>query len=227
MSLDKRLSAIISLLTVMVFLLPTPARGKATETPDTISPTRAFLDLPETTIELLSRNTRLDMLDYYKAGSASKATNNLKGKSYIKTMTPDFLEASLSPSSDMQFKTLKGKDGKEVVMVITTIGEEGDIRDSDVEFYDPALSLLESKRYFKYPKLADFVEIPKGYKTSVREIDEMLPFYTISLEASPENSNLVARIHLGEVLTIEDAKLLEMFLKPQITYIWNGKQYKK
>lgn len=201
------------------------AFAKEREVTDTISARRAFLEMPAGVLDLLSHDTRLDMLTYYDNDSTYRATNNLNGLSTLQTVTPDFLSVQLTDVSSMQFKVLRLKDGKEILMTIYSTGGEGESIDSDIQFYDADLRPLKKEKYFPTPELGDFFDL-KGYKTKLKEIREMMPFYTIMFEANPDNSNVTGTLTVGDTLTLEDLRIIEMFRKPNVTFLWNGKEFK-
>ena len=68
--------------------------GKKAEKPDTITARRAFIEMPSGVLDLLPKDTRLDMLDYYSNDSIWKAINNLRGISYLEKATMRDYEAS-------------------------------------------------------------------------------------------------------------------------------------
>ena len=216
---------LISLLAIVLALLPAVGEAKGKAAPDTISARRAFVELPQSAIDLLPVDLRMDMLDYFDADSLLQATNPLMGVSVLKRLTPDFLEGKVTPSSLMQLKVLRQKGGGDIVMTIYTIGEAGDTQESDVRFYDASLIELPAQKFIKFPQLADFFDT-KGYHTSMREIEDMIPYYSVVFEADPDNSGLTARLALGDILAVEDREIVSLLMKPGISYQWNGKQYK-
>lgn len=212
------------LMTILALLPSLLCMGKKGESPDTISARRAFMEMPVGSLDMLSKNARFDMLAYFDNDSIYGATNNLKGKAYLQKVTDSFLQVKLTEVSTLQLKILKNKDGNDIIMTIYTVGRDGETLDSEIRFYDPRLAELPTEKYFPTPKLSDFFDT-KGYKTSMKDIESILPFYAIELKANPDNSNLTGRITIGDILTTEDMKLVEMFIRPGVTYVWNGKSY--
>ena len=199
--------------------------GKKAEKPDTITARRAFIEMPSGVLDLLPKDTRLDMLDYYSNDSIWKATNNLRGISYLEKVAPDYLSVKLTPVSSMQFKVLKLKDGKEILMTVYTTGGEGENEDSDIEFYDARLNRLDKEKFFPTPKISYFFDT-KGYQTKMKEIEEILPFYTIAFEAFPGLTDVEGRLTYKDAVSIEDGKIIEMFIRPSVKFIWDGKKFK-
>lgn len=210
---------------IILAMLPLLATAKGNESNDTISARRAFLEMPSGNMDLLSKSTRTEMLIYYDNDSIYKAPNNQGGTSQLTKVTPDFLEVELTPSSTLQMKVLKTKDGKDILMTVHTIGAPGDTRDSEIAFYDARLQPLPTEKIFPTPKLETFFDT-KGYKTKMKEVEEILPFHAYFFEASAESPDLTGRLSYDDLLTVEDAGIIQLLVKPQVTFKWDGKRFK-
>lgn len=215
------------LILILLALLPSAmAMAGKKESRDTISVARAFRELPISSLDLLSPEARQQMLSSYKTDSVVNVLNNLSGLSSLEKLTDNYALVKLTPVSTLQIKVLPMKDGNEIVMTIYTTGNNNDSKDSDIAFYDSRLNPLPKEKYFPLPKLSDFFNVSKGFKTNMKEIADMLPFYTIFFEASPSDNNVKGSLTLGDILTVEDQKLVEMFLRPEVNFLWDGKKFK-
>lgn len=183
-----------------------------------------YLNIPA--LEILKRTTRLDMLDYWDADSIYKATNAMEGLSWIEKCTPDYLKVQLTPVSTLELRILPVKKEGVITMAVYTVGTDMQAEDSEITFTDEKLHPLDTKKYFKQPKLEDFFDIPKGSLTSMKEIKEMVPFPTVAYTASPDSDELTARLTVEKYMNLDDYNIIRLFLKPSITMRWNGKEYK-
>ncbi len=202
---------------------------------DTISARRAFVELSATTIDLLSRDTRLDMLDYFDVDSIYRAPNTMDGRSWLETVTPDYLKVVMTSVSTLEIKILPGGKRGDTVMTIYTIGGGTQAADSEVQFYDAALRPLDASKLFKPAVLFDFVEVPKAPKEksntqeaplTKRDIESLVPFPTVEYLASPENTNLTGRLTVGKYMDIESYQRLEPYLTGPVTYRWDGSRFR-
>lgn len=215
----------LSLLILLMFA-PLVMSAKGNAAPDTISARRAFLELPAHVIDLLPQETRLDMVAYWDVDSIWDAPNEFAGISKLTALTPNYAEVSITPVSTMQIKVLPyGKDGN-VVMTVYTTGGAGESKDSDIRFYDASMKELEASKFFKTPLLKDFFKFEKGSKMKMKDIEEMMPFYTIDFTTDPEKNILTGVLTPDDFLTVEDMKLVTLYLKPSIVYQWDGKRLK-
>lgn len=198
---------------------------------DTITAARAFKDIPLHVLDIISRDTRSDMLGYYGRDSIWVAKNAMEGTSHLVKVTLDYLKAVLTRVSTLEIKILPSKKYKDIALTVYTLNNEPGERagDSQLSFFDANLRPLPAKvtdKMFKVPQVKDFFEIPKGSLTTMKEIEDMIPFPTIVYEVSPDNTNLTARLTVGEYISIDDYNILKLFLKPEITYQWTGKEFK-
>lgn len=208
-------------------MLAAAVAASAAEKPDTISMRRAFVDFPAPALDLLTKSMRLDMLDYYEADSIYSVANAMEGLSRLDTVTADYLKVEITPVTSLQLKLLKDRKGADLLMAVYTAGGDGQAPDSDVRFYDANLTELPAEKFLKYPRLKDFFSIPKGSLTSQKEIDSMIPFPTVEFEAYPGSGSLQARLTVENYINIDDFNIIKLFLKPQVTYTWDGKAFKQ
>ena len=110
-------------------------------------------------------------------------------------------------------------------MTLYSIGE-GKGADTDIRFFDSEFSELPRKKFFKEPDLKDFVDIPKGSVTTLKEIRGMLPFYTTEFVADATDNNLKGTLTVGEFIDQDDMNILKLFLRPDITYVWTGTKFR-
>lgn len=111
-------------------------------------------------------------------------------------------------------------------MTVYSIGKDPG-GDSQVSFFNSALKEIPSKNFLPLPQLKNFVNIPKGSVTTMKEIQEMLPFYTTLFNSYPDTDELTAELSLDkDYIDIDDYNILKLFLRPKITYHWTGKNFK-
>lgn len=205
----------------VAFTAIAPAYG-ANEKRDTLNASEVFVNLPLKTLDILSKSKRMDMLDYYAVDSIYKAPNGMEGLSELVKVTPDFLEVKITPVTAMQIVMLRSGKGP-ASMVLYTIGGEGQAADTDVAFFDMDMQELPRKKYLEYPDITDFFNIPD--KDVKERIEELVPFPTIEVAASPGTTDVIARLTVGEFMGRENYDYIKKYLKPELRFRWNGKRY--
>jgi len=200
--------------------------ASANEPVDSLTIRHIFSKLSEPSLDILPVSTRLDMLDYYDTDSIYRAKNSLGGYSELIKVTPGYLKLKISDASDLQIKILPSKKSGKIIMTIYTVGGDSRARDSELRFYNPALQELPGGKIIRLPKLKDFFSMPRGSLTSMKEIEQMVPFTTMEFNAEAKNSDLTAHLTVGEYINNDDYNIMKLFLKPGITYRWQGDKFK-
>lgn len=209
-----------------ILLMPSVCHARKAQTPDTISARRAFLEMPSIELDMINKNARLDMLDYYDSGSDRRVGNNLYGEAWLEKLTPDYIRVHLSPVSTLQLKVLSLAGGNDIIMAVYTVGDDGGMKDSDVSFYDPHFRPLPSSKYLPDIRLEDFLA-SKDRKEALKELRDLLQFYGMDFELSPDSDRLTATLSYTETVPVEATDVLASLLKPEIFYCWDGKHFLK
>lgn len=179
----------------------------------------AFTEAPQGVFLLLNRNDRLDMIDFFKAGSAAKVTNALDGKSRITAMTDKQIEVEMTPSSVYTLSLLPGGDEMALVTTLSTPS-----RDSRINFYSTAdWKQLDSKGRFTPPSLDDWLT-PAG-RDNREMVEMMVPFIMAIYTLDPATGTLTVTNDLATFLTPETYAEIAEYLHPSLTYVWNGRKF--
>lgn len=191
---------------------------------DTLTARDAFINYPATSLELLTRSMRLDMLDYYDADSICKIRNTMGGVSYLEMVKPDYLKVVLTDVSTLEIKILPYKKG-EVVMSIYTVGSVTQAPDSDVRFFNEDMKQLETKKFFKTPELTDFFDLKNNPGVTINDIEHLVPFPSIVYNVSQDENVMSARLTVGHFLDKDSKEKLQKLEKRQLIMRWNNKKW--
>lgn len=200
------------------------------DAPEKITAREAFVNLPPSVLDLLSRSTRLDMLDYFDADSLWQATNTFGGPSVLEQVTPSSLIVRLTPVSTLQVCILPPPSpAKEpVVMTLYTVADDEDASDTEISFFTPDMVPLESSSLFRQPKLRDFFLIPKGSKVKVKDLEQEVAFPTVAyrVEQRPSGPILDGSLTVSPLLSKESREMLAPYLLPSLRWTWSSGKWK-
>lgn len=185
-----------------------------------LTPEGAFTSAPASVFPLIDKNTRLDMVDYYKSGLSTPSSNRLDGHSVITALTPTSLSAQLSDASTAQLVLLKAGNDT-IIALVNTVATPG--LDSTLKFYSSDWKPLPVANYFKAPTWDDWVA--SGHSTA--EVTAYTPFMLASYEIEPESGVLKASNNLSTFLDPDIYTLISTALRPSLTYTWNGKRFNR
>lgn len=180
-----------------------------------------FTTMPDSVMPLLTKNNRLDFIDFLDSKMEAVVTNRMDGKSRMERLTDDYLLVSYTQSSNVEMKLLPVNDTTDVLCMVTTL--KTTVNDSRVCFFDEGWRPLDSSEHFMEPTLKDFRtdEVSDSADMAWKKLD--VPFKSYSL--SPDHTILTCRITAVDYLNKEDRQAVLPYLKcDSITYSWeNGR----
>lgn len=216
-----------ALIAAAALCAPLPCRADTPVAADTLTASEAFVRMPAKTLDLLTTSMRRDMLDYYtRQDSIADVMNALEGFSrLVRPVTPDYLQAEITPVSTLTVRLLPAKKGK-IVMTIYTLGDSLRAADSEIRFYDAQMRELRRDKWIRIASSEDFLDLTGLDSHTRRELTELIPFPTVSYCVGPDSPDLTATLTVGEFLGKETMERLKPYLRPEITYTWTDKGYK-
>lgn len=117
--------------------------------------------MPDSVMPLLSKNNRLDCVDYWEAGQQGDVKNRLEGKVSILFMNEDSLAVADTESSSYEMKLKKGESGDLLSITVRRVVKTGDITDWTERVFSPAWQLLKE---YAAPKDSFENSLMKGAK---------------------------------------------------------------
>lgn len=181
-----------------------------------------FTSAPQNVFPLLDRNTRLDMVDYFRNGMTTPSQNQLEGRSAITELSPQSVTIKMTDSSAMQLVELPTSGGT-VIAVINTVAAPG--LDSNIRFYDAEWNPLPTETYFTKPGWKEWLT-DSGRKNET-DVTMQVPFMLASYRIDPSTSVMTLTNNLGAFLDEAVYSDISSYLNPSLTYIWTGKNFRQ
>lgn len=118
-----------------------------------------FLDIPNKHLPLLDRNTRLDMVDYFKAGLMTGTKTGLGGEARILTEHPRRMLVSVSRDATVEIALVKAGSDTLVALIETvkTPIPDSFITIMNKDFSNPRVIPMPDARMFAEPTKAKVV----------------------------------------------------------------------
>lgn len=181
---------------------------------------KAFVEAPRRVFPTVDRSTRLDMIDYFEAGSDKASKNQFEGECRITAMNADQLTFESSPSTSHTLTLLPRHRSDTVIMVVTTM--ELPARDSHVKFYTTSWQPAE-QGLFMVPNLNDWVPDAKARQ----QVAGQIPMTIASASYDIGAQTLTVTNNLSDFLPDEVTNLVTPNMAKKITYRWNGQSMEK
>ena len=186
------------------------------------TPMRQWLMLmPDSVMPLLTKNDRLDFIDFYDAQMAAVVTNRMDGKSRMDVLTDDFVRINYTQASDVEMKLLPINDSTDVLCMVTTV--KAAVSDSRIAFFDAQWQPLSIVSYLTEPSMEDFRSSLQNdsVEWAWSKVDIFFRTYALCAERTELLSVFTATDYLSED---ERAEVAPYVRQEPLLYRWiNGK----
>ena len=173
-----------------------------------------FASAPDSIFPLLTRNNRLDCIDFQENNMTARVKNRMDDVSELKEMTDDYLLMQVSAHSTAELRLL----GDSLFCLINTYF--GPTADSHVRFYDTAWHPVSVD--LPQPRMEDFWQsVPDSlaqHARFARQSLQALPLLKVSAQAgepiltlSPQTAELAEK----------EKEVAQRYVKP-LRYRWDG-----
>lgn len=167
-----------------------------------------YVNMPDVLNPTLSKQNRLELLEYHKAKLGDSIVNRFGNKAYLQKYDSInqriIVKNTVSSTFDMALLHLD--TNTQVIGLISTIC--GPICQSVLEFYDTAWQPIPLQ--FTMPKSIEWINEEALAKTSIDKfrVENMMENSFISLSFSAEKQDIIAKNNSLEFLSNEDKKIL-------------------
>ena len=202
-------SLLLSLVTLLYAEAQTPIRSWLVSMPDSVMP-------------LLTKNDRLDLIDFYEARMRAVVNNRFDGKSSLDTLTENFLRISYTPSADVTMKLLPVNDTTDILCMATTA--KAMVNDSRIAFFDMQWQPLDLTFYMHEPRIEDFRSTVQSDSAQLawNKLDAFFRTYHLCAESTELKCVFTTPDHLSA----DDRKEVTPYLRREpLTYRWTNGKY--
>lgn len=179
------------------------------------SATSLFIDAP-TSVIMIDSFPKLEMLEYYRAGSTHTTPTIIGTPARVVSETPDKVRFKVGDMADFQVLSLPSKKQPLTALIETLSGA---VTDSRISFFDSKWQPVDSKNIFPEPGIAEWLT-PQGKARGASLLDD-IPFITAEYTYDPDTMTLTATLTLGQYFTDDDWARLSPYFKPTLSYTWN------
>lgn len=184
------------------------ATGAAGQTVDTL-----LANMPDSIVPVMSRDNRLDCIDFYKSKMTANVRNLFGGKCSIDTMSADYLRLSPTVASQVELRRFVGADSAAIVAVAYTYSAPA--KETVVKFYNAAdWKPLKASSLLAAPGKAEFVRPGNGADA----LDDAF------VCASMADGTITFSLSTAG-LSADDLEKAKPYVGAPISYAWNGKRF--
>lgn len=215
---------VAALLSMAISLMAT---AQTTQRPDgdakahRLTAAEALAAAPRELFPTVDSITRLDMVDYFRAGSVTPSKNLVGGECRVILEDSDRIVFATSKVSEYTLALLPAAGGRPepVIMVVRTVRTPAP--DSSVRFFDTRWN--ELKGIFEVPMLDDWM-LPDA-KKHTQEVQNAVPFVIAEATYVPEARTLTFVTRPETFLPKESHSTAAKSLRESLSYRWDGHRF--
>lgn len=168
-----------------------------------------FGAMPDSIMPLLTKNNRLDCIDFIENGIEAKIKNRVDEYSTLKVLTDDCLQMEISEANSVELKLVATSDSTCCVYMIETF--LGPLGESHLTVFDQEWNRLELPQSLK-PKVRDFfpAEVNDEAAQAIRELED---FPLIEAHFAVDEKKVTFVLHT-EDLSRENKKAAQEVAQP-------------
>ena len=168
-----------------------------------------FIAMPDSIEPLLSKNNRMDMIDFMDNHMQARVTNRLDEQSIMDTLTTDYVKVTLTTNAVMEMKLYdKGKD--KVLLFVRTVG--GPAKGSEIRFFTPEWKPLKAQ--FSLPSFPSYEVNPRESLTDeqIELLEGLADMELVEITVSPSTPELTLTPSIN-ILNKEDQEKVKPLVK--------------
>lgn len=178
-----------------------------------------FAEMPDSVLELLTRNNRLDCIDFIENNMTARVRNAMDDYSELKALNDTYLQLQLTAASRVEMKLLTVSDSVQYVCMVRTYA--GPVEESTVAFYTADWQPLPASAHWREPHYDDFwVRSDTVSAEAWKEMKRRVDFRLVKASLSPDEEALELTLQLGTLEEKEKEAVLP-FTRP-LRYRWSA-----
>lgn len=183
-----------------------------------------FATMPDSVLGLMTKNNRLDCIDFIENDMEAKVRNRFDGFTVLKALTVDYLDLQLTKNCRVEMKLLPAGDSLNYICLSRTYS--GPVPESVVELYTADWREMPGAEWIPRPAYADFwTEHDSVDAEEAERLQRLQDMRFVQASLQPDDMRLTYTLQPGEVEK-EEAGRMEELLRP-VVYEWDGRRFEK
>lgn len=188
-----------------------------------------FIAMPDSLLPTLTKNNRLDCLDFLASGMKAMVTNRLGGQSQMTHLSDTYVRIQLSPKSEWQMKVLPSPSDTAGIVICTIATVSAPASDSRLCFYDAVWRPLPRERFLPHvPAVRDFLlPLPDSART-YRQLDarRAADISFVRADFAEGNDSLRFTLDTPRYMPKEAASELKSYVRRRLVCAWSPRGFR-
>lgn len=173
---------------------------------------KLYVGMPDELNPTLSKQNRLELIEYYKSGHGDSIANRYGKNAHLLMVDSlnGFVQVKNTPSSFLEMKVFRLDDNKPMLAVIRTVCAP--VCQSVIEFYDTTWKSVPLQ--FTMPKAIEWINKTKvdSANLDLYWVERVLQDSFVSLSFDPKKGVIIAKNNSVDFMSDEDRKLIAPLL---------------
>ena len=186
---------------------------------------QVFAEMPDSIVPVMTKNNRLDCIDFYKSNMKPNVENLYGGKSELLKLDDNYLLLRPTSVSTVAMRKFVPTAGETFIVVAYTYSSPA--KDTDIKFYTMSWKPLPAGNFVSPPEKKEFFVVSDtcdaerlAYASSACED----AFVCVELSEKEESLRYSLSV---EALAPEERDRVLPYVKDAIVYEWNGKKFSR
>ena len=181
-----------------------------------------FATMPDSVLGLMTKNNRLDCIDFIENDMEAKVRNRFDGFTVLKALTVDYLDLQLTKNCRVEMKLLPAGDSLNYICLSRTYS--GPVPESVVELYTADWREMPGSEWIPRPAYADFwTEHDSVDAEEAERLQRLQDMRFVQASLQPDDMRLTYTLQPGEVER-EDSIRIAAAVRP-LVYEWVGDRF--
>lgn len=183
-----------------------------------------FIAMPDSVEPLLSRNNRLDLVDFVDSHMRAEVDNALDGKSRLLSLSERHCMLQSSAAVRKEFLLLPYR-GEHIVLAVSTFASPAN--ESELRFYTTNWQALAEPPVVEWPEAADFfIDTDTCDAARLAHARGLLGAAYISATIQPDSLTLTCTLSLDN-LSATDKALVAPYVSAGVLLKWTGEGFRR
>ena len=179
--------------------------------------------MPDSIIPVLTKNNRLDFIDYMNSDMKAEVLNRFNQKSEMTTLTPDFAKIRTTGNSDIAIKLLTNETDTIICLISTYTSTTSDSR---IKFYTTQWEELITSKFITLPKSDEFFTHPENMSAEeYQNLRNKADITFLKAEFATNSPDLIITYTTPSYMSDEDSTAISPLLCPIIKMKWQENKF--
>ncbi len=186
---------------------------------------KLFAEMPDSIVPVMSKNNRLDCIDFFKSKMTGNVRNNFGGRCSISYLDSNYIRLQPTSRSQVEMKLYGAKAENKIIAVAYTYMSPA--KETTLAFYDTKWKRLKTAAYIRLPKKNELIS--ESGKNDIEKFEKAKGILADAFACATIDSvgGEISFQLSTDALNEDEKKLATPYIAQPLCYKWNGKKFER